>query len=101
MNLKQEEWLLKQEQTKDNIILDVRTAEESNDKRIPNSKLLDIASPQNFMEGLSLMDKKISYFIYCRSGNRSSQACAIMASMGFDKTYNLIGGILEWKGEIE
>ncbi|MFQ3352342.1 MAG: rhodanese-related sulfurtransferase [Candidatus Marivariicella framensis] len=101
MDLSQEEWTLKQNEIKDSIILDVRTTEESNLKRIPNSKLLDIASPSDFMEGLDSMDKKKSYFIYCRSGNRSSQACSVMASVGFDKTYNLAGGIIEWEGETE
>ena len=53
------------------------------------------------LEGMKLMDKNKSYFIYCRSGNRSSKACFIMNSMGFKKTFNLMGGILEWDGEIE
>ena len=101
MDLSQEEWTLKQNEIKDSIILDVRTTEESNLKRIPNSKLLDIASPIDFMEALDSMDKKKSYFVYCRSGNRSSQACSVMASVGFDKTYNLAGGIIEWEGETE
>jgi|TARA_B110000438_G_C15820344_1_gene654064 rhodanese-related sulfurtransferase len=101
MDLSQEEWTLKQNEINDSIILDVRTTEESNLKRIPNSKLLDIASPIDFMEALDSMDKKKSYFVYCRSGNRSSQACSVMASVGFDKTYNLAGGIIEWEGETE
>jgi len=101
MDLSQEEWTSKLNEIKDNIILDVRTFEESNQKRIPNSKLLDIASPSDFIKGLNALDKKKSYFIYCRSGNRSSQACSVMSSMGFDKTYNLVGGIIEWKGETE
>ena len=101
MDLSQERWLSKQNEVSDNVILDVRTPMEFNEIRIPNSKLLDISSPNDFLEGLKLLDKSKSYFIYCRSGNRSSKACFIMNSMGFKKTFNLLGGILEWEGEIE
>ncbi len=101
MNLTQEEWKLMLGKHKDNILLDVRTEDEFKEKRIPNSVLLDINSPQEFLEGIEVLDKDKSYFIYCRSGNRSSRACDIMKSMGFKKTYNLLGGISEWKGLTE
>ena len=98
MDLTQEEWISKQNEIQDYIILDVRTPEEFNEERIPNSRLLDIASPHEFLDGIKSMDKNKTYFIYCRSGNRSSRACNVMSSMGFNKTYNLVGGIIEWKG---
>jgi rhodanese-related sulfurtransferase len=34
--------------------------------------------------------------LYCRSGNRSGQACMLLETMGFDHTKNLTGGMLEW-----
>lgn len=34
--------------------------------------------------------------LYCHSGARSAQACAFMASKGFDNMHNLTGGILAW-----
>jgi rhodanese-related sulfurtransferase len=37
--------------------------------------------------------------IYCQSGGRSGQACAWLAQQGFDKVYNLQGGILAWLRE--
>jgi rhodanese-related sulfurtransferase len=45
------------------------------------------------------MDK--NYYIYCRSGARSSRACKIMGKAGFKNLYNLKGGILSWKGNIQ
>jgi len=46
------------------------------------------------------LDKTKKYYVYCRSGGRSGQACNIMQQMGFGNTYNLIGGIMEWEGPI-
>jgi rhodanese-related sulfurtransferase len=34
--------------------------------------------------------------IYCRSGARSAQACAFMASKGYENMHNLAGGIMAW-----
>ena len=33
---------------------------------------------------------------YCRSGARSAQAAAFMASRGMSDVYNLVGGIMAW-----
>ena len=33
---------------------------------------------------------------YCRSGNRSGQACLILDTLGFKNTKNLVGGMLAW-----
>jgi rhodanese-related sulfurtransferase len=35
--------------------------------------------------------------LYCRSGNRSGQACQILDMMGFTNTKNLQGGMLAWQ----
>jgi len=35
--------------------------------------------------------------LYCRSGNRSGQACMILETLGFTNTKNLVGGILAWQ----
>ena len=35
--------------------------------------------------------------VYCRSGNRSGQACMILDTMGFTNTFNLAGGMLAWR----
>src|SRR3954464_5572717 len=34
---------------------------------------------------------------YCRSGNRSGQACLMLDTMGFKNTKNLVGGMLAWE----
>ncbi|HZI54127.1 MAG TPA: rhodanese-like domain-containing protein [Chitinophagaceae bacterium] len=35
--------------------------------------------------------------LYCRSGNRSGQACMILETLGFKNTKNLVGGMLAWQ----
>lgn len=35
--------------------------------------------------------------IYCRSGNRSGQACMMLETMGFTNVVNLTGGMLAWR----
>jgi rhodanese-related sulfurtransferase len=37
---------------------------------------------------------------YCRSGNRSGQACMILEMAGFTDVKNLTGGMLAWKDRI-
>ena len=39
--------------------------------------------------------------IYCRSGNRSGQACQVLDMLGFTNTNNLAGGMLAWKEKYE
>lgn len=41
--------------------------------------------------------KEEELIFYCRSGNRSGQACMILETLGFTNVKNLTGGILEWQ----
>ena len=101
MDLSQEAWLLKQAQTEGSVILDVRTPEEYKTGHLLNSQLLDIQEPQTFFDSIKRFDKSRSYFIYCRSGSRSAMACQILKQQGILNCFNLLGGILDWQGEIE
>ena len=37
--------------------------------------------------------------IYCQSGGRSAQACGWLADQGFEKVFNLQGGVTAWSRE--
>jgi rhodanese-related sulfurtransferase len=41
--------------------------------------------------------KEEEVICYCRSGNRSGQACLILETMGFRNVKNLQGGMLAWQ----
>lgn len=99
-NLTQDQWKEGVEAEDNAQILDVRTEEEFTEKHIPNSLNIDIYKGQEFLDEVNKLDKTKSYYVYCRSGARSAQACALMQQEGFDKTYNLEGGIMKWEGEV-
>ena len=101
MNLDQSTWISQFHSDENAVILDVRTPEEFETSRIPNSKNIDFYNPQNFMKEIEKLDRDSSYYVYCRTGVRSANSCQLMNELGFDKVYNLLGGIVEWKGEID
>ena len=99
MDLEQDKWKTGFENDTDAIMLDVRTSEEFESKRIPRSINIDFYNPEIFMQEVGKLDKDKSYYIYCRTGVRSANSCHLMKELGFTKTYNLIGGIVDWNGE--
>lgn len=44
--------------------------------------------------------KDAEVYVYCRSGNRSGQACLILETMGFANVVNVTGGMLAWQEQI-
>ena len=99
MDLEQDKWKTGFENDNDSIMLDVRTPEEYEISRIPNSINIDFYNPEIFMQEIGKFDKDSSYYIYCRTGVRSANSCHLMKELGFVNTYNLIGGIVDWNGE--
>ena len=99
-DLTQDQW--KEQISKDDnaFILDVRTDAEVEEGIIPEAKQIDIYKGQGFLQEVESLDKSKNYYIYCRSGNRSGQACSIMNQLGFENTYNLVGGFNDWNGEV-
>jgi rhodanese-related sulfurtransferase len=99
MDLPQEKWAKQLVSDPAAVILDVRSEEEVEEGFIPNAKNIDIREGQGFIDKLHALDKTKSYYVYCRSGARSAQACAIMHQLGFSSAFNLLGGFMEWEGD--
>ena len=99
-DLSQEEWTKQLEADDNAIVLDVRTQDEVDEGIIPNAINIDIHKGQGFIYELENLDKTKNYYVYCRSGARSGQACGIMNQLGFKNAYNLVGGIMGWQGEV-
>ena len=76
------------------VLLDMRTAEEYAEGHVPGSRNIPLDRIS-----AALLDKGAPLFVYCRSGARSSQACAILQQRGYQATN--IGGILSYDGTLE
>lgn len=75
-------------------LLDVREQNEHTEFNI-GGRLLPLGNIRNF-ETASLDDwKDEEIIVYCRSGNRSMQACMFLEQQGFH-VKNLAGGVMEW-----
>ncbi|MCO5241443.1 MAG: rhodanese-like domain-containing protein [Chitinophagaceae bacterium] len=77
-------------------LVDVREPQENAEFNI-GGILLPVGYIKNMQieEIEDLKDKEV--ICYCRSGNRSGQACQVLDSLGFTNTWNLVGGMLEWQ----
>jgi len=78
------------------VILDVRTPGEFAEEHIAGAVNLDVQSP-GFEKGLRALDRKRSYLVYCRTGNRSRRATLAMDALGFRSIFHMTEGIVKWK----
>jgi rhodanese-related sulfurtransferase len=63
-------------------VIDVRTPEEVAEGMIAGALAINLQA-SDFRTRIAELDRDGSYLLYCRSGNRSAQAAAIMAELGF------------------
>ncbi|HEX2985048.1 MAG TPA: rhodanese-like domain-containing protein [Ignavibacteriales bacterium] len=77
------------------VLLDVRTPEEFESGHIEGAININIIDPL-FRAEVEKLDNAKTYFVYCRSGNRSYTACKEMKRLGIDKVFNLEDGLLGW-----
>ena len=85
--------------TKDFILLDVRTKEEYDKRHIPGAILLPIDEIKKGNVSV-LPDKKQKILVYCWTGRRSEDSAIMLADMGYSNVLNM-GGIVDWKGAVE
>ena len=62
-----------------------------------------ILLPLGQVQSLQLDDiedlKEEVVYVYCRSGNRSGQACLMLEPDGFKNVVNVSGGMLDWQAK--
>jgi thioredoxin len=83
-------------ETKNAIILDVRTPEEYANGFISNAVNIDW-NGNDFVTKVKELDKNKPLFVYCLSGGRSASAANKLAELGFNNIYELKGGINAWR----
>ena len=79
-------------------LLDVRTAGEYAEGHLRGSVNIDVMGNQ-FLEKIDDLDPSKPVCVYCRSGQRSTNAGNQLIDAGFTEVYNLKGGILAWQSE--
>lgn len=100
-DLQQKDWTKQLAEDNNSIVLDVRTLEEVEELGIiANALHIDIFKGQGFIDEVQQLDASKNFYVYCKAGGRSAQACAIMNQLGFKNAYNLLGGFTEWEGEV-
>lgn len=77
-------------------LVDVRTPKEFNELRIANAQNIDFRSP-TFEQDIAKLDKSKPVVLYCKSGKRSAKCSKKLQEAGFEKIYELEGGISKWK----
>ena len=80
----------------DALVLDVREKKEFAEGHILNSVHVPLANLKTRIPELEKHKSK-KVIIACRSGHRSSQACATLKKEGFEQVFNLGGGVMAWE----
>ena len=50
---------------------------------------------------LDELDRSKDLLVHCKMGGRSAKAVTLLREKGFDRAYNVTGGILAWVDKIE
>ena len=80
------------------VFVDVREENEYLNGHIVNSIHVPLSYFNDRMKELEkYKDKPI--IVGCRSGQRSATACTILKKNGFEKVYNLSGGVMAWQND--
>jgi len=82
--------------SKDAIVLDVRTAAEFAQSHILNSRNVPLDEIEARIRELERFKAK-PIIVSCATGNRSGSAAAILRKHGFTNVVNLAGGIVAWQ----
>lgn len=90
--LSSQDFISKYESTPNAVLVDVRTPAEFDAGHIKGAINVDYENT-NFDSEVKKLDISKPYFIYCRSGNRSSKSVLIMKNSGIKNIYDLQGGI--------
>lgn len=85
--------------TSDILLIDVRTPEEFASGHVPDAINVPLDVIEEKIAEVA-PDKNKPLALYCRSGNRSGQAIAILQSAGYESMVNL-GGISDYSGALE
>lgn len=76
-------------------LIDVREPEEYKEGHLPGALLMPLS---DLLDRMNELDPSNPVITYCRMGNRSKSAAALMKGQGFSRAYSIEGGITAWNG---
>lgn len=76
-------------------VLDVRRPDEFAGGHLPGARNLDVTNA-SFAQRIAALDPTRPTYVYCRSGARSASAAKQLGAAGFERVFNLAGGLLDW-----
>jgi rhodanese-related sulfurtransferase len=79
----------------DAVVVDVRETSEWSSGHIPNARHIALGQLGQRVGELDKVKSK-PLIVCCATGNRSSSACGTLKKAGFEKVFNLNGGIRAW-----
>ena len=79
-------------------ILDVRTPEEFAEGHLANAVNIDVQS-DGFEAASAVLYKDVPVYVYCRKGQRSQEASKRLKAIGFEKIFEMTGGITDWQSK--
>jgi molybdopterin/thiamine biosynthesis adenylyltransferase/rhodanese-related sulfurtransferase/molybdopterin converting factor small subunit len=82
----------------DIVVLDVREPHEVDIVRIDGTTVIPLGELPN---RLAELDRSKDLLVHCKMGGRSAKAVTLLREHGFDRAYNVTGGILAWVDRIE
>lgn len=85
-------------QSKDAVLLDVRSPGEYRQARIKGAKLIPVDELPS-RAASELPDKGRHILVYCQSGARAGSAVSMLTKMGYENVQSF-GGIMSWPYEI-
>ena len=90
--------VLRNYNSQDVLLFDLRTRREYEDYHVPGSILLPLEELETRYKEIP---KNKTVYLICRTGNRTAQALRYLLTRGYRKAYNVLNGIVEWEGPLE
>lgn len=80
----------------DAVVLDVREPAEWSKGHIPNARHIPLGQIEQRLGELDKFKAK-PIIVSCATGSRSSSVCGTLRKAGFDRVFNLAGGLPAWE----
>jgi rhodanese-related sulfurtransferase len=79
------------------VVVDVRDDQEYRQGHVLNALPIPYGLMEERLQELEPY-KSRPLIVYCRTGQRSARACALLRKQGFARLYKLSGGLTAWRG---